>query len=206
MKKTCILLVMFTMVISISFGCSKEPEDNTKQSKSLISEELNYEGLVQYYAEKHEVSVGDAEKAINRMRILEERPDKSKAAAKYRVLSILLQVDCKYQPMLELYAEVAGDDANWTVSRVRGAAFVGAVNDQSWQFAGNVAFWLRENRQIEYDVNGDFGQNSEAPIYMDTAIEEDGSEGTISYTTDENTGELKNTAYCSQHDWVTYRE
>lgn len=205
MKKLCILLMILMMAAVLYTSCTNESTEDVKQNEPAMSKEMNYEELVRHYAEKHQVSAGDAEEAMIQMHILEDDPDESDAA-KYRILSIPLEVDCKYQPMLELYTEIDGNDENWTVSRVKGAAFVGAVNDQSWQFAGNVAFWLRENRQIEYDVNGDFGQNNRASAYMELDIEEDGSEGRIACKMPEKAGELRNTAYCSQHDWVTYGE
>lgn len=205
MKKICMILVMFTIVISLSAGCAKEPEADTGQNEPVVSEKLDYEGLVQYYAEKHEVSVGDAVKAIDDMGILEENLDAAETA-RYRVLTIPLPVDCEYKPKVELYAEIAGKDDDWTISKIKGTAFVGEVNDRFWQFAGNVKFWLREDRQIEYDVNGDFGQNGKGEAYMDAVIEKDGSEGAFVYKMSEHAGDLKNKAYCSQHEWVTYLE
>lgn len=139
MKKLCILLMILMMAAVLYTSCTNESTEDVKQNEPAMSKEMNYEELVRHYAEKHQVSAGDAEEAMKQMHILEDDPDESDAA-KYRILSIPLEVDCKYQPMLELYTEIDGNDENWTVSRVKGAAFVGAFNDQSWQFAGNVAF------------------------------------------------------------------
>lgn len=205
MKRKLLLLVMIITIISVSFACSNGSAEDAELSKCSVSGEMDYECLVQYYAETHEVTADAAKKAINQMRILKAGSDELKEA-RYRVLTIPLQVDCKYKPALELYAETFGDDEDWEISKIKCAAFVGAVNGQSWRFAGDVAFWLREDKQVEYDVNGDFGQNSRALVNIGIDIADDGSNGVITYKIDEEAGALKNTAYCSQHEWVAYHE
>lgn len=204
MKRIIMLSVIFVMVISVSFGCDNKPKENINQSEPGTSEELNYEGLVQYYAEQHGVSAKEAKMAINRMRILEKESDETEEI-KYRVLTIPLSAECQYEPILELYVETSSGVDDWKISRIKGSSFVGEINDDSWQFAGNVAFWLREDRRVEYTVNGDFGKNSIAKAHPIITIDADGKEGQISYQFEEDKGELKNSAYCDQHDWITFK-
>ena len=133
---------------------------------------MTYEEMVQFYAQNFEISEKEADQRLNLMQIHSLHTD----TEKYRILSAPIS-DTEES---SIYFVVISEEkeGEWKIKAVE-AAWVGSDRKKDLSYMGDINYWIRGEKSLEYVIEGDLC----AVAYTSVAIQktEDDEKGTMHF-------------------------
>ncbi len=176
MKKYVLLftaVVVLIVMVVVSKGNLKEPE-----SAELIQETsdvMTMDQLVKEYAQIKSISEEEAEKRINSIEGMHENETGKET---YRILPTS-EKDKENLYDIIFYAETEESEQGWKIKKIAFGEILSRENDKL-RYLGDINFWIRGEREIEYSIDGDLYKISDSEI--DVSASSRNGRGTISFT------------------------
>lgn len=143
MKKILIIIIC-CLASCVLYSCDKQ-EDQQQEVKQFTSNEMSYAELTEAYSKLNGLAVNEVEKRFQKAQIDE-------TLSSYRILSVPLENN-KLQ--LNFIAITQGENHEWQLSEIK-LVEIRSFENRDESFFGNIAYWVRDKNNIEYDVNGSF--------------------------------------------------
>ncbi len=176
MKKYVLLftaVVVLIVIVVVSKGNLKEPE-----SAELIQETsdvMTMDQLVKEYAQIKSISAEEAEGRINS---IEGTHGNETGKETYRILPTSVKDKDELYYIL-FYATTEENELDWKIKEIAFGEILSKENNKL-RYLGNINFWIRGEREIEYSIDGNLYKISDSEIDVSTSCHND--RGTISFT------------------------
>jgi len=188
MKKYFLLFMAVLVLIVIVSKCNlKEPA--SAELTQETGDVMTIDQLIKEYAQTKSISDEEAKNKINSIESI-HRNETGKET--YRIL-LTSEEDKGNLYDIIFYVKTEERKQDWKIKEIAFGEIVSRENDKM-RYLGNINFWIRGDRKIEYSVDGDLYKISDSEIDVDTSSH-NGS-GTISFTPVSDT-KLKSKEYLS---------
>ncbi|SCK00914.1 Uncharacterised protein [uncultured Eubacterium sp.] len=194
-----ILCVCFVLIPTAFTGCSDGIKTEPDNSPFEMSVPLSFEKLVSHFATIQKITENEAKGRLRKMNVIANQD------ATFQIASKTVEVDADYAASLEFYLQTQNEGEEWIITELKGAVVSMRMGSEIRTFVGNLAYWLRGGKQIEYSLNGDFiSADLVDSVTMKTDIKQKNDGETI-YVINRDTKGLES-KYVYQHKTISLND